>query len=493
MELDIKDGPALVKFLTDLKASNEARALENSEAKTSIGTLIDELKTVKEAVEPLKSKIISLGQGKVAALPVTQKQWAKLGMKAFAEAPIKLRATGDIEHPFTFDDEKELAEFQDSISLMFFECALKGQKPTKSALRNTVMYRERFVPAREKIYGFVKEAFNISNSGEGLEWIPNTMANEMQERIRLGWKVVGLFPMVNMPRSPYTYPVFRDDVTAYYVATPTSDSASSVTEGLGTANVTDSFQFVGKRLMVRLKWSWDFEEDEIGAAASDMRDAASAGMSNAWEKAVLDGDSDGSHMDSDVGASTTDARVMFDGLRKIALAGGAVKDCGNSALDSASQWNVLVNRGIFTPMRRYGLDRSKVAVITGTAVANQVRAIERFATAEVFSNALNKLANINDGSFQPDGISAFVASEFVREDLNSAGVYELGAAQTYALVVNRKAWKVGRMSTVGFKVLDQPTASSAQTQLIFSERGDFKQVYDFDTIHTGIGINLSTT
>jgi hypothetical protein len=37
---------------------------------------------------------------------------------------------------------------------------------------------------------------------------------------------------------------------------------------------------------------------------------------NAEERAIIDGDTDGTHQDSDVGASTTDARTAWDGLRK---------------------------------------------------------------------------------------------------------------------------------------------------------------------------------
>ena len=488
---EIKSPEDLAKVLADLADKSAANAKQGEEYGKTVDQVMAELREVKEAVAQIGQRPMGAGAGKVVKIPVTQKEWADHGMKSLFLTKVGVKKTRD---GFEVEDSP-IANFQSAGSLVLMECALRRVQPTKENFRNMTLYRELFVPAREAAFGIVKEAFNISTAGEGAEWVPDqVLAAEMVQRVRLGWKVAGLFRRIPTKGFPFTFPVFRDDVTSYYVATPTSSSGSDVTEGLGTVNVSDDMTFTGKRLMSRLIWSWDFNEDTVMEAASELRDASAASMSNSEEMAVLDGDSDGSHMDSDVGASTTDARVMFNGLRKTALAGTAKKDVANNAIDSSGSWNTYVRRGVFTPMGRYGVNGSDVAVITGAAVSNQVRSIERFSTAEVFANALNKLANINDGSFSPDGISDFVVSEFVRENLNAAGVYDgITTDKTYFLVVNKNAWRMAEGQTVGFKILDQTRAAKAQTELIFTRRIDLQQCYDFDTKHTGIGYDVNAS
>lgn len=506
--IKLSEGPEgradLEKALNDLYAAKETSTTQIGDVDSKVGNFITELAAVKTTLEKYGERLdrrqaqkVEEEGGTVVKVPFGQKEWGEFGMKAALAANVVVEKNGRGEF---VESDGPFAKFGRSHDLVLCELALRGHDPEKAhhgLASLTTAYKMFYAPAAEAVWGAVKSAFNISNTGQGLEWVQALASQELQQRIRLGWRVVGVFPHVAMPRSPYVFPVFRSDVSAKYVPTPTSgsDASTRVTEGLASNLVTAKVTLTGKRLMSRLIWSWDFEEDSIVAAAAEMRDAAAASMSNAWEQVCLDGDSDGSHMDSDVGASTDDCRVAWDGLRKTALANTATSDVGGNALDSSANWNLYVNRGVFTKMKRYGLDRSKVAFISGTAVGNQVRAIDRFATAEVFTTALNKLANVNaQGAFSPDGIADFIASEFVREDLNNAGVYDgITTDKTYFLAVRKDAWRVGEMSTVGFKLLDQTRATLAQSELILTQRGDFECPYAFDTIHTGMGFAVTNS
>src|SRR5262245_3666435 len=84
----------------------------------------------------------------------------------------------------------------------------------------------------------------------------------------------------------------------------------------GTLAVTFDAEIFGARTL----FSRSVEADAAVAMVPFVKLKLVRAFVDAEEKAILDGDTDGTHQDSDVGASTTDARTAWDGLRKRALA-----------------------------------------------------------------------------------------------------------------------------------------------------------------------------
>ena len=84
----------------------------------------------------------------------------------------------------------------------------------------------------------------------------------------------------------------------------------------GTGAATFDAEIFGGRVL----FSKSLEADSALAILPYVQRKLVQAFVDAEEKAILDGDTDGTHQDSDVGSSTTDARTAWDGLRKRALA-----------------------------------------------------------------------------------------------------------------------------------------------------------------------------
>lgn len=441
---------------------------------------------------------ISTGDGKAKTLGLTKDQWLKTGARAIFSAPRKDLTSKSYKDGGGFFDDVDLENpvhaMQRAGDLALAECALRQISASPENVRSTRAYREKYKPAYARAMALVKEAFDISTAGEGSEWIPDEYSPELVARVRLGWRVLAHFPKRQLVRSPLVIPVFRDDVTAVRVPTPTSESAANITEGLGTANVTANMTFQGERLAVPLFWSWDVEEDVIIALASELLEAQRAALNNGTEGCAINGDADGTHQDSDIGASTTNAWTAWDGFRKVALSnsGNAKQDAVNTRLDDDAIWAAEV-RGAIGGMGRYGVDGEDLVIIVGTLVSNQFREIPRFATMDVFGRlATNINPNLNSGSFGPDGMN-LVVSEFARENLNASGVYDgTTTNRASAIIVNKKAWELADGGSIKNKPVDQVYALKGLTGILATWRGDFQQRYGFEAIHTGIVFNVAT-
>jgi hypothetical protein len=442
---------------------------------------------------------IATGDGKARTLGITKEQYLRVGARALYMAPRKDIKTPSYKDGAGFFDDVDFENPAQALhragDLAMAECALRQIVPSPENFRSTRAYREVYRPAYARAMEHVKEAFDISTAGEGLEWIPDEYSPEMVARVRLGWRVIVMFPKRTLTRSPLVVPVFRDDVKAYRVfPSPTSESASNITEGLGTANVTANMTFQGERLAVPLFWSWDVEEDVVVALAAELLEAQRSAISNGIEAAAISGDTDGTHQDSDIGASTTDATTSWDGFRKIGLSnsGNAKQDAGNARIDDDAIWASKV-RGAIGGMGRYGVNGDDLVLIMGTQVSNQLREIPRFATLEVFGQlATNMNPNLNSGSFGPDGMH-LVVSEFARENLNASGVYDgVTTDRATISIVHRRAWELADGGSIKNKPVDQVYALKGLTGILATWRGDFQRRYGFEAIHTGIVYNIAT-
>jgi hypothetical protein len=488
-----------IKTREELQAFLDSRFAEVTEKISGAVTrdeLTKALADVKLLVGDAARTPIATRDGKAKTLGFTREQYEKTGMRALWLAPRKdLRSPSYKDGAGFFDDpdfENPIHAVHRAGDLMLAECALRQINPSPENCRSTRAYREKYRPAFEAAKAFIKEAFDISTAGEGSEWIPDEYSPELVGRIRLGWRVLAMFPKRVLTRSPLVIPVFRDDVTAYRVPTPTSESASNITEGLGTTNVTANMTFQGERLAVPLFWSWDVEEDVIVSLAAELVEAQRAAINNGTEGCAINGDADGTHQDSDIGASTTHAWTAWDGFRKVGLSNsGAAKQDAGQRLDDDAAWGTDV-RAAIGGMGRYGVNGSDLVVIVGTQVANQLREIPRFATLDVFGQiATNLNPNLNSGSFGPDGMN-LVVSEFMREDLNATGVYDGTTTDNgFVSIVHRRAWELADGGSIKNKPVDQVYALKGLTGILATWRGDFQRRYGWEAIHTAAVYNIT--
>jgi hypothetical protein len=317
-------------------------------------------------------------------------------------------------------------------------------------------------PAFADKYKRVLRAMDTDTSAEGIEWIPTGVGATLNERVRAAGKVAPLFDSINLPTNPWKWPLEGADATAYRVAEPTSDTATKVTVSTpGTGAATFDAEIFGARVL----FSRSLEADSAIAILPYVQRKIVQAFVDAEEKAILDGDTDGTHQDSDVGASTTDARTAWDGLRKRGLANSSVSAGG--AITPA----LLAARR--ADMDQYGINPSDLAIIVGMGAYYTLVTD----TAVVSVDKYGPMATVHTGELGSLYGIPIIVSEWVRSDLNASGVYDgITTTKTYALVVNRKQWVMGHRTPLSLETDDSIYRETYQRVVVGWMREDFQNV-----------------
>ena len=231
---------------------------------------------------------------------------------------------------------------------------------------------------------------------------------------------------------------------------------------------------------VRSLWSKTLDVDSAVAIAGYQQRKLVQAFADAREKAIIDGDTDGTHQDSDVGASTTDARTAWDGLRKKALAQTVV------TATSSSVANLLALR---KGMAKWGVNPADLAYIVGVSAAHALLADSNLLTVDKFGPN----ATILNGQIGSIAGVPVIVSEHVREDLNASGVYDgITTTKTFNLCVNRNEWAMGTRMTLDFEINDVLYLETFQRVIVGFSREDFQSIASAATNEdTAISYNVT--
>ncbi|MFM1964886.1 MAG: Klebsiella phage Sugarl [Actinomycetota bacterium] len=320
-------------------------------------------------------------------------------------------------------------------------------------------------------------ALDVDTSGEGGTWVPTGIGANLHEKVRAAGKVSALFSRIDLPTNPWKWPIEGSDATAYRVAEPTGDTETKITVSTpGTVAATFDAEIFGARTL----FSRSLEADSALAILPFVQMKLVRAFVDAEEKAILDGDTDGTHQDSDIGASTTAAVTAWDGLRKRALANASV------ATTSTSVANLLSIRAL---MGKWGVNPQDVAFIVGVSAYHDLIADTNFLTVD----KMGPNATILNGQVGALGGAPVVVSEWVREALNASGVYDgITTTKTYNLCVNRNEWVMGQRMALDIEVDDSIYRETYQRVMVGFMREDFQNIGDASgNDDTAIGYNVT--
>ena len=178
------------------------------------------------------------------------------------------------------------------------------------------------------------------------------------------------------------------------------------------------------------------------------RDEVVRAQIRAAEAAIISGDNDGTHIDSDTQAGAADlAEKAWKGLRRQALANsanGSTLDMGNAAVSHANL------KTLRSRMGKFGSIPGDLLILAGPAVYMQLVGLDEVSTVEKFG----PMATILKGALAAwQGIPIVNAEQF-REDLNATGVYDgVTATRAGILMVNAKRWYMGQRRPIKVKVM----------------------------------------
>ena len=324
----------------------------------------------------------------------------------------------------------------------------------------------------------ILRALDTDTSGEGTEWIPTGIGASLHEKVRAAGKVAPLFARINLPTNPWKWPLEGADATAYRVAEPTGDSATKVTASTpGTGAATFDAEILGGRTL----FSRSLDADSALAILPFVQRKLVLAFMNAEERAILDGDADGTHQDSDTnGVGATDAAWAWDGLRKRALANAS------SATTSTSAANLHAIRAL---MGKWGVNPADLAFIIGLSAFYDIISDSNVLTVD----KMGPNATIMNGQLGSIYGIPIIVSEHVRENLNASGVYDgITTTKTYNLCVNRNEWVMGQRMALDIEVDDSIYRETYQRVVVGFMREDFQNVGDASSNDdTAIGYNVT--
>lgn len=314
------------------------------------------------------------------------------------------------------------------------------------------------------------KALSAVTAGGVDEWVPTDFTSELYQFVRLQTVVSRLFRTVTMPSNPYTFPIQVGRLASYKHTEQTSDSPTKMGLADAGGGWSSNFTLTAEGHGTRLLMSKDAEEDSIVPLVSQAQSEIVTVFAEGREDVILNGDIvTGTHQDLDVTAAT-DRRKIATGIRKLANSASYTRDMATFNLS-----NLRLMRG---DLRKYGVRPSNLAFITGIRGwlkfidLPEVTTVDKYGPgATILSGELAKV----------DGIPIIV-SEWIREDLNSAGIYPAaGQSKTVTHLVNRDGFIIGERRNASVQLLKELYAESDQDALVCRERFAFRETYPLAT------------
>lgn len=333
---------------------------------------------------------------------------------------------------------------------------------------NTLKAWNRFT----RVSGDFKKALDTLDAGSGAEWVPTEFSTQLLERVRLQTQVAALFPEIPMPSNPYELPFELGDFDTFVLAEQTEDTGQAKVP-IGETDTTGKTTLTAKNHSSRILVSKEVEEDSIVPMLPYLQRKLVQALAWGREDFILNGDTAGTHEDSDTAAANARHRNKFYlGLRAAANDNAYKTDLGGASFTAA---NVL---NLFGSMEAYGADPNQTVLITGLKGMIKLALLPEVITVDKFGpNATVLKGQLGNFLGRP-----IIVSEKVRQNLNATGVHDgVTTNKTVIYAVHTNGWALGRRKGAQVQVLSELYAESNQDCLLVTERVAWKDLYPIAT------------
>lgn len=440
--------------------------------KSEVDKVIDETKSLKARVEAAENRTKALEEEKADAL-ATKGYMPVVGGRSSSDEQRALRAFG-VSHPsqllnvnvaakkfanVPLELKHTVLNFKAAIdigrwSAQLFHGGELDQAPAANEARDRLVSVKGILhtPYGKEVLGSAIKAFGSTVANAGDEWVPTAVSSQYIEEYELDRVLEGKFGQVNMPTNPFDMPKIKTVTKARIAA----EGATKT----GAQFATDKIRFTATKLVEYYELPEELTEDSAPDFLAAGRAEVVAAQSRAAESAILNGDNDGTHIDSDTQAGAADlAEKAYSGLRKIALANSATISFAGAAATVAKL------RDLRALMKKFGSNPKDCMIIAGPSVYIQLQALDDVTTLEKFG----PMATVLTGALSAYQGIPIVNSEWMREDLNASGVYD-GVTTNLAgiIIVNLKRFYFGQRRPIRVKLM--PSLPSSDQMLLASYR-----------------------
>ena len=305
------------------------------------------------------------------------------------------------------------------------------------------------------------KAFGSTVGGSGDEWVPTAVSTSYLEEYELEHVLESRIQKITMPTNPFEMPKIKD-VSKARLATEGQTNFGAGEYG------TDKITFSAKKLQEFYPLPEELQEDSAPDFLSIAREEVIRAQQRAAESALINGDDDGTHIDSDTQAAGADvAEKAWDGWRKLALANsaaGATLDLGNAAITEQMLSTLRARMG------KHGSNVTELLWIVSPVGYAQLLELPSVKTVEVYG----QFATVLRGALASYQGIPIVNSQHARDDLSEAGVHDgVTDDRTGLLLVNTKRFYCGERRPIRVKLM--PDLPASDRMLLASyRRVDFK-------------------
>ena len=331
--------------------------------------------------------------------------------------------------------------------------------------------------AKEELVGRLK-AFGSTVAGGGDEWVPTLSASTFVPEFELEFMLESRMKQVSMLSNPYDMPIQSSVTKARKIAENTQATATNFG--------TNKIQFSAVKSVEYYVLPEELSEDSAPDILSVARDEVVRAQIRAIEAAIINGDDDGAHIDSDTQALGADvAEKFWKGLRRQALANGAngaTTDFGNAVVSAA------LLRTLRARMGKFGVNPLDLILLAGPSAAAQLQSLDQVATVDKFG----PMATILKGVLSAYQGIPIITSPYMREDLNATAVYDgITFNRAGLILLNKNRWYVGTRRPIKVKI--QPDMVDQDRMLMASyQRKDFKgQTQSATEVSVSYGYNIA--
>lgn len=203
----------------------------------------------------------------------------------------------------------------------------------------------------------------------------------------------------------------------------------------------------------------DLMQDSAPSILDTLRKNVIRGCARAFERALVRGDTSGTHQDSDLDALPKTYAKAFKGMVRKARDAGATHlvDHANATPDKALFRKMLLKTGIF------GSEKGDLRWVFSSMIANDLvtGAIPELFTAYAFGERASNVTGQVPPVFGIQGVE----SEYMRDDLNASGVYD-GVTVNRSSLILVKVSRFNNFLRAPLRVWAAPSLPSSDRMLM---------------------------